>query len=213
VKLLPADIPGFTPSADGNEVESDSWGWFKRETGSGLYIDLEKGLDTIASAIHAAGGIDGVIGFSQGGCMAFFVASLLEPNRLIAFQQHPSSFPYPKSFVPLLPLHPTGLKFCISYSGFYAPNPFYSAFYTPKLETRFLNVVGSLDSVVEEGRSLGLSERVREGRGRTVFHPGGHFVPVGKEMAGVVVGFLRECCLEKEEGEGEVGGEDMDVPF
>jgi len=72
-----------------------------------------------------------------------------------------------------------------------------------------LNVIGSLDSVVEESRSLGLSERVMEGRGRTVYHPGGHFVPIGKEMAGVLVGFLREFCVVKEEG----GVEDMDVPF
>jgi Serine hydrolase (FSH1) len=216
VKLLPADIPGFTPppsltSGDG-EAETDSWGWFKRETGSGLYIDLERGLDIIAEAISDAGGIDGVIGFSQGGCMAAFVASLLEPGREKTFssQQNANSFPYPSSFTKLQPLHPEGLKFCVSYSGFYAPNEAYRGFYEPKIKTRFLNVIGSLDSVVEESRSLGLSERVEEGRGRTVYHPGGHFVPIGKEMAGVLVGFLRECCVvTKEKG----GVEDMDVPF
>jgi len=31
---------------------------------------------------------------------------------------------------------------------------------------------------------------VVEGRGSTVYHPGGHFVPIGKEMAGVLVGFF-----------------------
>jgi hypothetical protein len=213
VKLLPADIPGFTPppslSADGiGEAETDSWGWFKRETGSGLYVDLEKGLDIIAETIYAAGGIDGAIGFSQGGCMAAFVASLLEPGRQSTFQNsNANSFPYPSSFIKLQALHPNGLKFCVSYSGFYAPNPVYKGFYEPKIKTRFLNVIGSLDSVVEESRSLGLSERVMEGRGRTVYHPGGHFVPIGKEMAGVLVGFLRECCVE------EIGVGDMDVPF
>jgi hypothetical protein len=188
-------------------MDSDSWGWFKRETGSGLYIDLEKGLDIIAEAIHHAGGIDGVIGFSQGGCMAAFVAALLEPGRQGHFSSHQNLFPYPTSFSKLQALHPNGLKFCVSYSGFYAPNPVYKGFYDPKIKTRFLNVIGSLDSVVEESRSLGSSERVMEGRGRTVYHPGGHFVPIGKEMAGVLVGFLRECCVE------EIGVGDMDVPF
>ncbi len=42
-------------------------------------------------------------------------------------------------------------------------------------------------------------------------HPGGHFVPVGKDMAGVLVGFVRECCGEKKQEEESV--EDMDVPF
>jgi hypothetical protein len=63
--------------------------------------------------------------------------------------------------------------------------------------------------VVEEHRSKGLVERT-EG-GRVVFHAGGHFVPVGKDMAGVVVGFIKECCLVKDNKEESV--EDMDVPF
>jgi hypothetical protein len=63
--------------------------------------------------------------------------------------------------------------------------------------------------VVEEHRSKGLVERTQGER--VVFHAGGHFVPVGKEMAGILVGFVRECCEIKKER--EVGVEDMDVPF
>jgi len=61
---------------------------------------------------------------------------------------------------------------------------------------------------VEESRSLALVEVCE--KGNTVYHPGGHFVPIGKEMAGVLVGFLRECCEEKKEDKGV---EDMNVPF
>jgi hypothetical protein len=58
-----------------------------------------------------------------------------------------------------------------------------------------LHVIGTLDSVVEESRSLALAEASLEPR--VVYHPGGHFVPIGKEMVGALIGFIRECCLEK----------------
>ena len=76
MRLLPADIPGFTPPSDSDptNTETDAWGWFKRETGSGLYVDLEKGLDIIAEAIHHAGGIDGVIGLCSAGSESNFFA-------------------------------------------------------------------------------------------------------------------------------------------
>lgn len=142
--------------------------------------------------------------------MAAMVASLLEPGRREAFPKSTTEgvFGFPASFEELVPLHPEGLKFAVSYSGFYAPNEMYKGFYEPGIKTKMLHFIGSLDSVVEEGRSLALV-RVTEG-GRTVYHPGGHFVPIGKEMSGVLVGFMRECC-EVKEAEEDVG--DMDVPF
>jgi hypothetical protein len=191
--------------------ETDAWGWWKRETGSAEYSGLDEGLKTIRQTIKDAGGVDGVIGFSQGGCAAAFVASLLEPGRQSTFDtikaEDSSAFGYPEGWEELQKLNGQ-LKFGISYSGFYAPDDIYKGFYEPKIKTQFLNVIGSLDSVVEEHRSGGLVERTESGR--VVFHPGGHFVPVGKDMAGVVVGFVRECCSEKET---EKPVEDMDMPF
>jgi len=165
----------------------------------------------IRETIESAGGVDGVIGFSQGGCAAAFVASLLEPGRKDTFAAYKakdaSAFGYPEGWEELQKKYGE-LKFAVSYSGFYAPDEIYKVFYEPKIQTPFLNVIGSLDSVVEEHRSKGLVDRT-EG-GRVVFHAGGHFVPVGKDMAGILVGFLRECCEIKKE---KVGVEDMDVPF
>ncbi len=155
--------------------------------------------------------MDGVIGFSQGGCAAAFVASLLEPGRKESFaaykSNHPEALPYPDGWEDLQKRNGE-LKFAVSYSGFYAPDERYNPFYEPKIRTPFFSFIGSLDSVVEEGRSKGLVERTAGER--VVWHAGGHFVPVGKEMAGVLVGFVRECCEVKEE-EGSV--EDMDMPF
>jgi fermentation-respiration switch protein FrsA (DUF1100 family) len=101
------------------------------------------------------------------------------------------------------------LKFAVSYSGFFAPSERYAAFYEPKIATPVLHVIGSLDSVVEEGRSTGLVDRCVGGKERVIMHPGGHFVPVNKEMAGALVGFIRGVLEEKKEEESV---EDMDVP-
>jgi len=169
-------------------------------------------LDRIGNAIRETGGIDAVIGFSQGAAAAAMVASLLQPGRAASFStQQPGSFPFPKSWEDLAALHPDGLKFAVSYSGFLTSNKLYEGFYEPKINSPTLHFIGSLDSVVEESRSLALVEACHDAK--TVFHPGGHFVPVGKEMGGILVGFIRECTKEKAEAKDEAGVEEMDMPF
>lgn len=179
-------------------------------------MGLDEGFTTIADAIRSAGGVDAVIGFSQGACAAGMVASLLEPDRPAAFSslEAKGGVPYPTSFKEFLSQEgQKQLKFAVSYCGFRAPGPMYDAFYEPKISTPTLHFIGSLDSVVEEGRSLALVEGCVGGKekGRVVYHPGGHFVPIGREMVGVLVGFIRECC--EEDKKVEEGVEDMDVPF
>jgi hypothetical protein len=74
-----------------------------------------------------------------------------------------------------------------------------------------------LDTVVEEERTRGLVERCVGGEERVVVHPGGHFVPVGKEWVGALVGFIRDVVgqegKEEEKGKEEESVEDMDMPF
>ncbi|KAG9244857.1 dihydrofolate reductase-like protein [Calycina marina] len=212
IRLVPADIPGF----DREKAETDNldaWGWWKRETGGDKYIGLEQGLDSIAQAIKEVDGIDAVIGFSQGAAAAMMVASLLQPSRS-SFFPAPSEarFGFPPSWNRLPALHPNGLKFAVSYSGFMTPNAMYKGFYEPKISCRTLHFIGSLDSVVEESRCLALMGACEEAMATKVVHPGGHFVPVGKEMGGLLVGFVRES-IKQEEDEKEKSVEDMDVPF
>jgi len=166
---------------------------------------MEEGFQMIADTIREAGGVDGVIGFSQGGAATAMVASLLETERPNAFIRAESQggMPYPSSFLSSSDQEPAiiqpPLKFAVSYSAFRAPHQLYAPFYSPKISTPILHVVGTLDSVVEESRSLALAEACLEPR--VVYHPGGHFVPIGKEMVGALVGFIRECCQENVEKE------------
>lgn len=194
----------------------DAWAWWRRDTGSGEYTGIEAGLATIADCIRDAGGIDGVIGFSQGAAASAMVAALLEEGRVEAFNtaaEKKGGMPYPTSFLVGSDEQQrqinTPLKFAVCYSGFYAPNSLYSAFYDPKLTTPTLHFIGSLDSVVDESRCLTLAGACQAAK--VVYHPGGHFVPIGKEMAGALIGFIREACADEKEVDESV--EDMDMPF
>lgn len=218
VRLRPSDIPGYSssdPKQDGEAETLDAWGWWKRDDGSGEYVGLKDGLAVMADAIRKAGGVDGVIGFSQGACAAAFVTSLLEAGRKETFDAlvPKGGMAYPTSFLGEdgvsinLPL-----KFGVCYSGFSAPDELYRAFYEPKIRTPMLNVIGSLDSVVEESRCLSLADSCEEGSRRIVHHPGGHFVPIGKQMVQLLIGFIRDTSAEIVREEDE-DAEDMDVPF
>lgn len=188
-----------------------------------LYTGLQDGLTVIGETLKTSGPFDGIIGFSQGACAAAMVASLLEPGRRGVFVNAALEG---KALMERFPaifrdVQKEPFKFAIIYSGFLAPNKLrYGNFYEPRLKTRTCHFLGSMDGVVEEGRSRALVERC-EGA-NVVVHPGGHFLPSQRPWLDAAVGFVGECMQEvgdggggKAEGKGEEQGsvEDMDVPF
>ncbi|KAK4555205.1 hypothetical protein LTR86_007501 [Recurvomyces mirabilis] len=243
IRLDPTDIPGQDASSfdgpgrnDGSRADNDgieAYGWWRRK-GDGepyTYEGMERGFERIAEVLKEKGPFQGVLGFSQGGAAAGMVASLLETQRRPAFEaaqakggmRYPDSFVQDSGFIEET-IHPP-MKFAISYSGFGAStNDLYQAFYEPKIETPMLHVLGTVDTVVSEERSLRLVDSCLEGRGkqggvqRVVYHPGGHFLPSsGKQYVAALVAFVREVLGETDglaKGEKkEESVEDMDVPF
>lgn len=231
MRLNPADIPGFTSSQEGSgstDEEVEAYGWWRRSNTENppLYVGLEDGLDAVAKVLGEEGPFDGVIGFSQGAAMAAMVVSLLEGGpRRDAFRKFgPASsssdgvegFPFPASFEKLE--HPR-MKFAMCYSGFRSPGDRYRGFYeSPAIQTPILHVLGSLDAVVEEGRSRALVEACAgdpEAEGKVVWHPGGHFLPSQRPFLDAAVKFISEC-LEgggQKEQKAVEDVNDMDVPF
>lgn len=218
LRLSPTDVSflgGEAKEGASADEEVDAWAWWRRQ-GEGepyVYSGLEEGLGRIAEVLRDEGPFDGVVGFSQGGAAAGMVASLLEEGRKDAFEKRRAQggMPFPDGFEG----HPP-LKFAVSYSGFAATgrNP-YGAFYDPKIKTPMLHFLGSLDTVVEESRSLALVEACEESEGRVVYHPGGHFLPsTQKASVNALIGFIKET-LHKTEGpeKEEESVEDMDMPF
>lgn len=200
-RLRASDIPGYVPGEgeeDDDDDEGDNWAWFRKDEATGAYRGFEAGMRAIAAAIADAGGVDGVVGFSQGGATAALVAAALEhPLR-----QPPTDGPSPSattageeadwSWVDALRAANGGrpLRYCVSYSGFYAPLEALRWLYEPAIATPTLHFNGSLDTVVEEWRSRGLIDRCRDPQ--VVVHPGGHYVPVAKDWAMALVGWLRQ---------------------
>lgn len=231
IRLPKADIPTFggtkpesEDTTNGAEDDSDAWGWWRRkgEAEPFTYEGIELGLARIAEVLKSEGPFDGIIGFSQGGAAAGMVASLLESGRRKAFESaqgkggmgYPESFENDTSFVEGI-IHPT-LKFAVSYSGFAAStNPLYQAFYEPQISTPMLHFIGSVDTVVEEKRSLRLVDACVDGRkeGRLVYHPGGHFLPgAQRQYVAALISFIKEVTEGAAESSSE-RLEDLDVPF
>ncbi|KAI0403859.1 serine hydrolase FSH [Xylaria palmicola] len=198
-QLRPSDIPGYVPSGDASspqaddEDDLDNWAWFRKDEASGLYRGLEDGMRRVASAIREAGGVDGVMGFSQGGCMAALVAAALErPHH----SPPPPSSPSAAAWLDDLRAANGGrpLGFAVVYSGFHATPADLQWLYEPVLATPTIHFLGGLDTVVEEKRSRALIERCRDPTVLT--HPGGHYVPVARDWVIPLAGWLRQRCVE-----------------
>lgn len=196
IKLNLADIPGaLAPSA--TDTDPEAYAWWRRDEVTGEYVGLPDTLAFLSTYLDTHGPFTGVVGFSQGAAMAAILASVLE-GRDGGVEGWNSSHP--------------PLKFAVCYSGFRAPRERYEGFYTPKIATPVLHVIGSLDTLVEEERTLALVRACEGGEKRMLYHPGGHYVPVSKSVVGALVGFIRSCVEDKKE-ELVVGAEDMAVPF
>lgn len=238
IRLFKSDIPNWDTindpnavngEADGKDEETDAYAWWRRKDLKDstlpepyVYEGMEEGLAKVAEVLKTEGPFDGVIGFSQGGALAGMVASLLEPGRREAFEkaQANGGMRYPESFEEdsgymVDAIHPP-LKFAVSYSGFGTPNPLYQGFYNPRIKTPMLHFLGSVDTVVEEKRSLMLVDACEGGREKNVvYHPGGHFLPSSqRQYVGALVAFIREVMVDAEgRSAQEEKVEDMEVPF
>lgn len=220
LELKASDVPGFDASkAEKDGSETVAYGWWRRSNTSEPpeYVGFEDGLAVVAEIMKTEGPFDGVMGFSQGGAMAAMISSLLEgESRKEAFKAAQSksklAIAYPESFADLD--HPP-LKFCISYSGFCAPGERYTAFYNPSIRTPMCHFIGSLDTVVEEGRTNLLVEAAGGPEKTTVImHPGGHFVPNNRQSLDAVVAFIKTKTTDTaEQRKKEESVEDMDMPF
>ncbi|KAL2121703.1 hypothetical protein VTJ04DRAFT_2158 [Mycothermus thermophilus] len=212
-RLLPRDIPGYearrpqqsseeggsAAPPDAEEQDIDAWAWFRKDEASGKFRFLREGMERVAEAAREAGGVDGVIGFSQGGCVAGMLAAALEGAH------NPSGEDSEHAGWLSAVREANGgraLTFAVSYSGFRAVPADLAWLYEPKIKTPTLHFIGSLDTVVEESRSRALVDVCEDAV--VVTHPGGHYVPITKEWAMALAAFIKKAVEAKGEKEGEV---------
>lgn len=190
-RLRAEDIPGYEPPAHApaDDYQPDTWAWWRKDEASGAYRYLDEGMATVADAMREAGGIDAVCGFSQGGAVAILVAAALEGRTLPEGKEGD----WARNLREANGGNPA--KFAVSYSGFFAPVDALKFCYEPKIKTPTLHYLGSLDTVVDESRSQALVDQCEEPV--VVIHPGGHHVPVSKEWAMPLAGFIKQHAEEK----------------
>jgi len=197
-RLRPQDVPGYQePDAGAGEAESDAWAWFLKGENPPAYRRLHEGMAGLGPVISSAGGVDGVVGFSQGGCVAALLAAALEsPRRAVPENGGPYDWGWVEALRAANGQRP--LRFCVVYSGFSGVMPELEWLYEPKIRTPTLHFLGGLDTVVDEGRSRRLIDRCEDAV--VVQHPGGHYVPVSREFVAPLVGFTRKHAGEPEAG-------------
>jgi predicted esterase len=239
-KLLPAEIPrwdvlqpyasAMTSTERAREQaqalldEPDAYAWWRRKGDAEPYAyeGLDSGFATVAEILEREGPVDGVMGFSQGAAMTAMVAAALEEERRKTWGSFVEQakkdgvsgvLEYPKCFLKRDGTPIQGpLKFAVAYSGFRSPNMAYGMFYDPKIKTPMLHFIGSLDTVVDEKRSLALADLCEVKR--VVYHPGGHYVPASKqEFVGALIAFIREAVAGTSTDKTEESVEDMDLPL
>ena len=173
------------PDSASSDDAIDAWAWFRRDEATQEYRSIGEGMLALAAAIREAGGVDGVVGFSQGGAMASLLAAALEkPERTPDGDR-----PWLEEIRSANGGNP--LKFAVIYSGFFSRDESLASWlYEPKVQTPTLHFLGSLDTVVEEERSQGLVDRCEDPV--VVIHPGGHYVPVAKEWVMPLAGFVKK---------------------
>ena len=229
IRLRKSDVPkwdeptgGATAPSTDEDDDIDAFAWWRRKGDAEpfVYEGFDEGLASVAAVLRAEGPFDGAIGFSQGGALAGVLASLLEPGRRAAFSAA-GGMAYPPEFITTINgeetiVHPP-LRWAVSYSGFMAnAGPEYAPLYEPPIATPMLHFLGTVDTVVEEARSLKLVDACVDGRrdGRLVYHPGGHFLPSSqRQYVGALVSFIRETMDGPADKHHDESVEDMDVPF
>lgn len=173
LKIELSDLP-FEPSPDMKDQELR--GWWSVNKASKDYSDIGPALNTVKQAFEEQGPFDGVLGFSQGAGLTAIVT---------------------KALPELVPNHPA-LRFAIIYSGFKLEAPQHAHWYTTKFTTPSLQVMGTLDTLVSEERSMALVENWEDDKVTVLKHPGGHYMPSQRPMVDAVLSFIVKQSPEPE---------------
>lgn len=134
-------------------------------------------MSMLKSLLEREGPFDGVMGFSQGGCLAAILASCLERHNPLLSTTHPP------------------LKFAIVFSGFKSRFKVHDYIYHPEIKTPILHVIGQNDTIVSPERSQDLVTVCANAT--TLYHPGSHFVPSAAPYRAKILNHIIACTRPK----------------
>lgn len=175
-ETLPFDTSASTFSADANA--SDFRSWYPYIETESNHFSMEPAFEELKASIIKDGPYDGIIGFSQGAGVAGILCNSIDS---------------------LVPEKQGKFKFAVLYSGFRPHPEFLQKYFSPPISTPTLHIMGSLDTVVSEERSMALYNACTEDSRTLMRHPGGHFVPNSKPFVKSVVEYIESHMNEKSE--------------
>lgn len=178
---LPFDTSASTFSAgdDASSTGADFRSWWPYNVSKADHYTLDPALAAVRASIAADGPFAGVIGFSQGAGLAGILCTCITDIAPPESGQEP-------------------FKFAVFYSGFRVQPAALQHYYDDNgpITTPSLHVLGSLDTVVSEERSMRLYDACGDESRQLLRHPGGHFVPNSKGMVQAVADFIEGACKE-----------------
>ncbi|SOV05197.1 related to FSH3 - putative serine hydrolase [Ustilago sp. UG-2017a] len=141
-------------------IEEQPRAWWRADD-DGNYLGWDKSVDYINEVLKTEGPFDGIVGFSQGGCLAGILASAFEkPERMPGLK---------------LPKEQGAFKFAVAVSGFRSRDQLHQKLFETPIETPVLHVLGRADQIVELERSQTLVDVCKNSR--VELHDGGHSLP------------------------------------
>ncbi|KHJ48726.1 serine hydrolase [Trichuris suis] len=167
------DSPLIASCTPRENEEPRSW-WFSTDDGrfssrdeTDICTGFDSSLQSIVGLFDNEPRYDGLLGFSQGACMASLITSLMENGKF----------------------GPT-FRFVILFSGFVSRSSKHKFIEDRLLATPSLHVVGETDAVIPKEMSLQLANMFSNPT--IVYHDGGHYVPSNPALANAVKTFLKK---------------------
>ncbi|OUC48613.1 serine hydrolase [Trichinella nativa] len=155
VEFYYVDAPHFSNHSDNDaEIEARSW-WFSQENNR----FSSKDITDLCTGFQESHNFDGILGFSQGACMASLICSLSIQGTILKIV---SEFQH-------------RIRFAILISGFVSKSSGHIALQQQELNIPSLHIVGQADEIVPKEMSLALANRFVSPH--VVEHDGGHYVP------------------------------------
>lgn len=160
IQALPsATNPDPPPPNPNDPLDKQARAWFMSR--DNVYIGWDATAKYLTQVCREEGPFDGVIGFSQGACLAGVLAAATE---------HPDRTPETNE-----PIQSQPFRFVIAVSGFRPTDSKFDPLFTDKIQTPMLVVLGENDAIVSAERTRKFVERCANVR--VVSHPGEHYIP------------------------------------
>ncbi|CAH1635518.1 unnamed protein product [Spodoptera littoralis] len=163
----------------GGDQDPRTW-WYNTEDNNysgkclgGPAYGFEETLEVVKTGVRDLGPFDGLMGFSQGGCLVGLLAAM-QQKRLLPYR----------------------FRFVIIISGYLSGSLVHRGFYEHNLITiPSLHVYGETDSMIPKEMSESLANKFNDPV--TFEHPNGHYVPVSGPVKAVYEDFLADMYQQR----------------